>query len=253
MVYVILPAFNEENSIERLITSFYENVVLESNINLKLIAVNDGSTDRTEKIITKIQKRFLDKFEIILLNHSGNKGLAVALNTGFAYSISCPEKRPSKDVIVTMDADNTHPPAIVLRMVSLIREGADVVIGSRYRSGSRVIGLSPFRRFMSGCANWFFRILFTTKGIKDFTCGYRAYGMDVIQKAIKRYEEEFISEQGFACTVDILLKLRAMDFVFVETPLILRYDRKEDASKMKVGQTIFDTLNLAFRRKLGIL
>jgi len=253
MVYVILPAFNEENSIERLITSFYEDVVLESNINLRLIVVNDGSTDRTEKIITKIQKRFFDKFEIILLNHSRNKGLAEALKTGFTYSIDHLEEESSRDIIIAMDADNTHPPAIVLRMVSLIRKGADVVIGSRYRSGSRVIGLSPFRRLMSGCANWFFRILFATKGVKDFTCGCRAYRMDVIQKAIERYGEEFISEQGFACTVDILLKLRAMNFVFVEAPLILRYDRKEDASKMKVGQTIFDTLNLAFRRKLGIL
>ena len=63
---------------------------------------------------------------------------------------------------------------------------------------------------------------------------------------------EFISERGFSCMVDILLRLRECDLVFAEVPLILRYNLKPGRTKMRVLQTVFDTLKLLIRRRLAL-
>jgi len=75
--------------------------------------------------------------------------------------------------------------------------------------------------------------------------------MDVINKANEMYGTDFISEIGFSCMLDMLLKLRLMNLVFLEIPLILRYDRKVEQSKMNVSKTVFQTLSLIWRRKIN--
>ena len=125
-----------------------------------------------------------------------------------------------------MDADDTHTPGLILRMVRMIREGHDIVIASRYRSGARVFGLSIGRRFLSWAASWLFRLLFPTPGVRDFTCGYRAYRGSTLHAAISKYGDQFVTAEGFQCMVDVLLKLRRMPVIFGEVPMILRYDRK---------------------------
>jgi dolichol-phosphate mannosyltransferase len=62
------------------------------------------------------------------------------------------------------------------------------------------------------------------RGVRDYTCGYRAYRGRVLRQAFQRYGDDFINQEGFQCMVDILLKLRKMDVIFGEVPLILRYD-----------------------------
>lgn len=145
-----------------------------------------------------------------------------------------------------MDADDTHGPGLILRMTRMIREGHDVVIASRYRIGSRVIGLSRSRKILSLGASLLFRLLLPTKGVTDFTSGFRAYRAQVIKDALAKYGSDFIEREGFACMVDVLLKVRKMPVVFGEVPFILRYDRKDSKSKMDVPKTIISTLNLLF-------
>ncbi len=96
-----------------------------------------------------------------------------------------------------------------------------------------------------------FRSAFPTPGVRDFTCGYRAYRASVLKAAVRRYRQEFIDEEGFQCMVDILLKLRRMNLRFDEVPLVLRYDLKAGKSKMKVARTIFKTLVLLVKRRFG--
>ncbi|GAH80896.1 unnamed protein product [marine sediment metagenome] len=86
-----------------------------------------------------------------------------------------------------MDADNTHCPGLIFRMASLIDEGNDVIIASRYINGARVLGLPKKRRFLSIAASLFLKILFPTKGVKDFTSGYRAYRAAVLRKAFDKW------------------------------------------------------------------
>lgn len=136
-------------------------------------------------------------------------------------------------------------------MGRMIQEGFDVVIASRYQPGSRVLGVPWFRRIMSFSASWLFRILFPTPGVRDFTCGYRAYRAGALRKAIDHYGPSFVDQTGFQCMVDIILKLRTMDVIFGEVPMLLRYDLKGGGSKMRVYKTAKSTLLLLVKRRMG--
>ena len=153
------------------------------------------------------------------------------------------------DIIITMDADNTHPAGLAIRMVRLIREGNDVVIASRYRKGSYVRGLPRSRQFLSYAGSWLCRVLFPIRGVRDYTCGYRAYRVAALLQLMSRYGKDFITETGFASMVDILLRLREEQLIFTEVPLVLRYDLKPGRSKMDVPRTIKETLTLLVRRR----
>ena len=69
--------------------------------------------------------------------------------------------------------------------------------------------------------------------MRDYTCGYRAYRADLTKSLIEQYGREFISERGFSCMIDILLRLRERGVVFAEVPLVLRYDQKPGRTKMQ--------------------
>ena len=73
-----------------------------------------------------------------------------------------------------------------------------------------------------------------------------------MRQALNEYGEHFITEQGFSCMVDVLLKLRRYDPIVREVPMILRYDQKTSSSKMNVIKTVLQTLSLLFRRRLGL-
>jgi len=151
---------------------------------------------------------------------------------------------------VVMDADSTHAPDLVRDMVRVVREGADVVIASRYRPGWQVRGVPVQRKLRSAGARVLFQLCFPIRGVQDYTCAYRAYRASALRDAFRRYGDDFVNQKGFQWTVDILLKLRELDLVFCEVPLVLRYDLKRGASKMKVLRTIAGSLALVVKRRV---
>jgi dolichol-phosphate mannosyltransferase len=245
MIRIVLPAYNEEEGLPLLLEEIKE-ILEEARLPYQITVVNDGSTDKT----SEVAKELSSAMPIRLIEHTNNKGLAETIKTGL---IEVHKDASLKDVIITMDADNTHTPGLIMTMVRMIREGHDVVIGSRYQTGARVIGVPPLRRLLSFGASVIFRMLFPTVGVKDYTSGYRAYRAKVIKDMFDAYGEEFIDQPGFSCTVDILLKLRRHYFIIGEAPLILRYDHKASTSKMKVFNTILETLRLIRKRRFGTL
>ena len=244
MIVVVLPAYNEASCIGALLDSFCEAIDEEGKA-CRLIIVNDGSTDDTEQTVSG----FKNRVPLDLVTHPVNRGLAEAMKTGLMRAVATSTDR---DVIVTMDSDNSHLPGLLFRMVRLIREGNDVVIASRYQKGARIRGLSLYRRMLSLGAALLFRTILPMDGVRDYTCGYRAYRAALVRQAFDAYGDEFISEAGFSCMVDILLKLRKYDPIITEVPLILRYDQKKSASKMNVARTVRQTLRLLVRRRLGL-
>jgi len=243
VIKIVLPAYNEEETILPLIMDI-KRILGERFSDFEVIVVNDGSTDNTAKIVSELNLHILK-----LVEHNRNKGLSESIKTGLLYAL---KNFDENDIIVTMDADNTHSPGLIHRMSTFIEEGNDVVIASRYRPGARVIGLTLARKTISFGGNMLLRLLFPTRGVKDYTSGYRAYRAGVLSKAFDLWENSFINEPGFSCQVDILLKLRKMRVIMNEVPLILRYDQKESASKMNVTSTIIDTLKLVVKRLVGI-
>jgi dolichol-phosphate mannosyltransferase len=241
--WIVLPAYNEEDALPLLLTSIFKTFA-EAKREVTVVVVNDGSQDGTRDRVLE----FGLKYPVHLLDNPKNMGLAETIKLGLieACKIAAPE-----DVIITMDADNTHPAGLALRMSRTIIEGGDVVIASRFQNGSRVRGVSFPRKALSILGSLYFRILFPMEGVKDYTCGYRAYRAILIQRLFKKYGTKLTSERGFSCMVDILLRLREEDPIVVEVPLILRYDLKPTLSKMRVFTTIRDSILLGLRRRFG--
>ena len=244
MIVVVLPAYNEALCIGDLLNSFCEAIADEGK-ECRLIVVNDGSSDGTSEVVSS----FADRIPLELINHPQNKGLAEAIKTGLFRAV---ETCSDKDIIITMDADNSHLPGLLFRMVRLIREGNEVVIASRYQRGAKIRGLSMYRKLLSYGAAMLFRSILPMHGVRDYTCGYRAYKAALLKRAFEDYGDQFISEPGFSCMVDILIKLRKFDPIVEEVPLILRYDQKKSSSKMNVRKTVVQTLTLLLKRRLGI-
>lgn len=243
-VWVVLPAYNEVRTLPSLLEAIDESM-FEAGLAYRVIVVDDGSDDGTSEVAEEAAQRL----PLVLERHPRNLGLGMTLRDGL---LAAARLADPKDLVVTMDADNSHSPELILRMVRLAREGHDVVIASRYRPGSRVRGVPFLRRALSYWGSWLLRILFPIPGVRDFTCGYRAYRAALLQRVIETDGEAFFDPEGFQCMVDILLKLRRNpDLIFGEVPFVLRYDLKEGASKMNVGRTLRNTLVLILRRRFG--
>lgn len=248
---VILPAYNEEDNISELTERWQnekERLEKEGGCRLRIVAVNDGSSDNTEKIARKLEEEY-DNFTLV--NHDSNKGLGEAVKTGILYTL---DKFPSCEYTCIMDCDNTHDPRFVHSMLKKQREAkADVVIASRYQNSSRIKGVSSFRLFTSEGARYVYSLLLGVKNVRDYTCGYRLYNNDILKKAHERFGGELIQESGFSCMAELLYKLYASGASFAEVPFELRYDFKKGASKMKVIKTAIDSFKLAYRlRKIPL-
>jgi dolichol-phosphate mannosyltransferase len=239
---VVLPAYNEERTLplllERLDQAFDE-FGLEGDV----LVVNDGSTDGTAELASD----FRGRLSVRLLDLQPNRGLAEAIRAGLLAAV---EEAEDDDIIVTMDADNSHAPGLMPRMVQMIREGSDVVIASRYQPGARLRGVSPVRQILSLGASLLFRLVARVPGVRDYTCGYRAYRAGVLRMAFEQYEGQFIRQTGFGCMAEILLRLKPLSPIIHEVPLILRYDLKDSASKMDVWRTVRESLLMLIRYSL---
>ena len=242
-VRIVLPAYNEADNLPTLLRALQETMS-DNQLAYEVIVVDDGSSDQTAAVV----ETWSSELPLVLVRHAVNQGLGATLRDGLQSAL---ERAGERDVVVTMDADDTHTPGLIVQMVRMIGEGYDVVIASRYRAESRLYGVPWLRRAMSRAASLLMRAVFPIRGVRDFTCGYRAYRADVLQRAVDRYHGEFVNQDGFQCMVDILLKLRPMRLIFGEVPLLLRYDRKGGQSKMEIGRTAKNTLLLLLRRRLG--
>jgi len=151
-----------------------------------------------------------------------------------------------------MDADDSHPPSLIIEMLGALEKGADVVIASRFQRGSATIGVPAYRVVLSVGASRLFRILFPTPGVRDFTCGFRAYRSEVLREAVRTHQDKLFEFDGFHAMVDLLLKLRSSGAKFSEVPIVLRYDLKQGKSKMRVWRTTLRTLHLALLRRVGL-
>jgi dolichol-phosphate mannosyltransferase len=254
MLYIVLPAFNEEGNVAQLLRDIGHTLrELMPMSNVVAVVIDDGSQDGTSALVKSLQTTLpseLTHFEIVLLTHVENKGLAEAIKTGLLY---CIDSSSPGDIILTMDCDNSHTPGLIPRLARRVFEGYDVVIASRYVPGARIVGLSLGRRALSSIASAIFRTIFPIPGVRDYTCGFRAYRAELL-KELFRLHPDTISETGFSVMIDILLKVYHFDsgLAFGEVPLLLRYDKKQGVSKMNVRRTTLQTLNLLFRRRLGV-
>ena len=231
-IMIALPAYNESQCIAKLMDRI--NLVRQDlDSYSEVFAVNDGSQDDTEQYLINYSQIFP---YIKYANHPFNQGLAQGMRTIIDYSIN---NLNSNDILVVLDADNTHNPNIIPAMVEkLISKELDIVIASRFEEGGREIGLSPYRKFLSRGASLFANIFFNIKGVKDYSCGFRAYNVAFLKKMKDYYGEKLIQAQGFECMIELIVKAGLLGAAIGEYPLVLEYNLKETPSKMKAIKTI---------------
>ncbi len=164
-VFVVLPAYNEEEALPRLLTKLAP-LYAEAGLVGQIVVVDDGSRDRTAEVAGSWGS------PVELVAHPRNLGLGAAIRTGLTHAARW---AADDDVIVTMDADDTHIPGLIPRMIATLGEGYDLVIASRYQPGSRTLGVSFRRQFLSWGAGLLFRIVLPMAGVRDYTSGFRAY------------------------------------------------------------------------------
>lgn len=246
-IILTMPAYNEARVIRELLTQA-EEAFSRLGIEWHILVVDDGSKDDTAAIVREFAAA---EPRVRLIQHEVNKGLGPAIVTGLSGAVEIADDPAT--LIVSMDADLTHPPMVVAQMIAAAERGADMIIASRFQPGSQVMGLSPFRHLLSWGARNVFSLFLRIPGVKDYTCGFRAVRAHRIREALERFGQDgFITRKGFACTDEVLVKLALLGVKIREIPFILRYDLKQGSSKINLPVTIGETLKLVFwaRREL---
>ncbi|HZL40859.1 MAG TPA: glycosyltransferase family 2 protein [Pseudolabrys sp.] len=238
-IYLGLPAYNEEIALPRLLARI-ESLAQSSQLAITVVVYNDGSTDRTAAIASQ----WLQRVPLVLLDGKVNKGLGAGLRALTDYAVAT---GAADNVLVIMDCDDTHDPAQIPQMLVALANGADLVIASRFQSGATVRGVPLLRRLTALGAVILFKLIHPVCEVWDYTCGYRAYRIGLLQTAAARFPGRLVEEAGFACMVEVLLKLNASGARCAEIPLHLRYDLKPTASKMAVSSNMRRLLALLVR------
>ncbi|MBX7208511.1 MAG: glycosyltransferase [Verrucomicrobiaceae bacterium] len=227
-VAVVLPAYNEERDLPALLARLKETLEHQP-FGYNVVVVDDGSKDRTAEIAQEAAKHM----PVHLVKHGVNRGLGCAISTGLREAVKY------GDLIVSMDADNSHDPAYITDMVRHMNtHDTGLVIASRFRKGSIVKGVPAFRQAMSWGCFLFMKSIVPYREVRDYSTGFRGYRASVLQRLIMQYGDKLVEESGFVCMLEVLLKLRAIGAKAAEIPYTLRYDLKAGASKMRVFRTI---------------
>lgn len=207
-VTILAPAFNEEE----VITDFVMATMSGIHSNWELLIIDDGSTDATPAMLQSLEAAHP---RLRVITHEVNRGLGAALKTGFQAARG--------EVVVTMDADLSHPLTTVPGLVKAVRE-ADAAFGSRFVPGGGMVGIPKKRAAISVVGNLVFRLLFATR-TRDLTTGLRAYRTEVVRGLS-------LNARGFAIQLEITANLIAQGRRIVELPLVLT-PRPAGESKMR--------------------
>ncbi len=227
MIYILLPAFNEELSLNHLLPKIHHYFTNELKLNYHILACDDGSRDQTFEIL----QRESAQYPITVIKHKINRGLGETIRDLFE---AVAEMAKDDDVIIRMDCDDTHEPHFIKGLIDKLNEGYDVVIASRFVEGGGQEGLNLYRKTISRLANIFLGIFINVKGLKEYSSGYRAYRPAMVKKAISVFGNNFIQLKGlgFTCTIEKVVKFKIIGARIGEAPMVLRYDLKKSQSKM---------------------
>lgn len=224
MMYFVVPAYNEERDLPIFLASLAKWRGIKS-VN-KLIMVDDGSTDGTAAVI----KSFIKRLPIKLISYKPNKGPGTAFRRGLGAAIKLAK---SDDLIVTMECDNTSDLKILDRMIGKISEGADVCVASYYTRGGGFADVSWWRILVSHIGNLVIRNGCSIKEIQTYSSFYRVYRAGILKNLAKNTGGRLFIENGFACVVEILARLKKLGAKLSEVPMILVGSNRQGKSKMR--------------------
>jgi len=215
---VIIPTYNEKENIEAMIEKVFSLPVP-----FHMLVVDDNSPDGTATLVREAQKTHPGKLH--LLERAGKLGLGTAYIEGFKFGLA-----HGYDYIFEMDADFSHDPCDLIRLYKACsQEGADLAIGSRYKSGVNVVNWPIGRVLMSYFASLYVQII-TGMRIHDTTAGFKCYA----RKVLETLDLEKIRSKGYGFQIEMKFTAWKYGFQVVEIPIVFT-DRRLGTSKMSGG------------------
>ncbi|HZN17613.1 MAG TPA: polyprenol monophosphomannose synthase [Micromonosporaceae bacterium] len=211
-VLVVIPTYNEADNV-RVIVERVRRAVPEVDV----LVADDNSPDGTGAVADELAA---DDPAVHVLHRPGKQGLGAAYIAGFAWA-----RERDYDAVVEMDADGSHAPEQLSRLLDALR-GADVVLGSRWVPGGSVVNWPVHRLVLSRGGNLYTRLALGMP-VRDATGGYRAYRMPVLDKI----EIETVASQGYCFQVDLAWRAYRNGFRLAEVPITFA-ERERGASKM---------------------
>jgi len=211
---VIIPTYNEIENLPLIVARVHK-----ARPDVHILVVDDGSPDGTGKLADELALGDPDRVHV--MHRDAKDGLGAAYLAGFAWGLG-----RQYSVLVEMDADGSHAPEQLYRLLDAVDAGADVAIGSRYVEGGTVRNW-PWRRLaLSKTANTYSRVLLGVD-IHDITAGYRAYRREVLEKI----DLSAVDSKGYCFQIDLTWRAINNGFSVVEVPITFT-ERELGVSKM---------------------
>jgi dolichol-phosphate mannosyltransferase len=211
--WVVLPTYNEAENVEPLV-----HAVLSALPDARVLVVDDSSPDGTGAIADRLAGEF-DSVQV--LHRPAKAGLGRAYVSGFAHALAA-----GAGHVIEMDADFSHDPADLPRLLETARAGADVVLGSRYVPGGGIVNWDALRRAISraGCS-YARRVLGVD--VRDLTGGFKCFRAE----ALEAIDYGGVRSQGYAFQVELTFRALRHGLSVVELPIVFR-ERERGESKM---------------------
>jgi dolichol-phosphate mannosyltransferase len=240
--WIVLPTYDEAENVERIVRAVLPVLERSRCEGHRVLVVDDGSPDGTGAIADRLAAE-LDHVEV--LHRPAPQGLGPAYLAGFARALA-----GGAGLVLEMDADFSHDPGDVERLIAAIGDGADVALGSRYVRGGGVSDWGRWRRIISrgGCL-YAQRILGLP--IRDLTGGFKCFRREVLEQI----DLPTVRSKGYAFQVELTARAIGAGFRVVEVPIVFR-DRQLGRSKMNwriAGEAIVLLPQLRRRKSAGEL
>tara|TARA_R110002072_G_scaffold534_3_gene3652 strand:- start:18831 stop:19568 length:738 start_codon:yes stop_codon:yes gene_type:complete len=233
---IIIPTFNEIDNIENMITTLFSKYSAVS-----ILIIEDGSPDGTADVVKRLQST---NANLHMIQRTGKQGLATAYTTGFKWAL---EK--DYQFVFEMDCDFSHDPAHVKDLLNAAQD-YDLVIGSRYINGIRIINW-PFKRLLLSYLASIYTRFVTGLPIQDTTGGFKCF----TRKALESLDLDGIIAKGYIFQLELNYKVWSKGLRLKEVPIVF-YERAHGVSKMGGGiifEALFAVLKLRFKKLLGTL
>ncbi len=221
-VTVVVPTYNERSNIAHMIAA----VRLAG---YRVLVVDDASPDGTGEVADEVAAA---DDQVTVLHRTSKQGLGPAYAAGFAHAIA-----NGAGVVVEMDADFSHNPNDLPRLIAAIDDGADLVIGSRYVPGGSTPDWPIHRRLLSRGGNLYARIMLGMR-VHDATAGFRAFRVE----ALERLGYADAQASGYAFQVEMAWRAERSGLAITEVPVVFR-DREHGTSKMS-GRIVTEAMAL---------
>lgn len=230
---VIIPTYNEIENIEKIIRAVF---ALPGEF--EILVIDDGSPDGTAAKVKELQDEFSARLN--LLERGGKLGLGTAYITGFKWGLE-----HGYDYVFEMDADFSHNPEDLPRLLAACENGADLAIGSRYCKGISVVNWPIGRILMSYFASVYVRTVLGFK-IFDSTAGFLCYS----RRVLETLDLDAVRMKGYGFQIEMKYTAHKLGFKIAEVPVIF-VNRQEGTSKMSgsiFGEAFWGVLGLKFRK-----